>query len=318
MPGSVASGRRRDGAARRRWRPWSAPGTSCGANWPARLRLCRIPNCISRPTAGPDAGQPHRQSAETGEKNAWPDRKSALNSNKFCDDVLFLLAAAAASRRRGGTAPARGERRRHGVHLYGGRSMARTGSKLEDGRGSRLRRGPAAGRDAVELPAGERMEQGEPGGRRAARCRCRRSCSGLLSACLEYSRQSEGAFDITVGPLMKVWGFYKGTGRLPHQAEVRGGAGEGRLPAHACWTPATRTVRFDQAGVEIDPGGIGKGYAVDRMVEKSERARDPSRRWFRPAAAASTGWARRPTSRGAGRSRSATRESPRRPWRRSI
>ena len=34
----------------------------------------------------------------------------------------------------------------------------------------------------------------------------------LLSACVEYSRQSEGAFDITVGPLMKVWGFYKGSG----------------------------------------------------------------------------------------------------------
>ena len=42
----------------------------------------------------------------------------------------------------------------------------------------------------------------------------------LLSDCLEYSRLSEGAFDITVGPLMKVWGFYKGSGRLPHRAEV--------------------------------------------------------------------------------------------------
>jgi thiamine biosynthesis lipoprotein len=42
----------------------------------------------------------------------------------------------------------------------------------------------------------------------------------LLAACKEYSRQSEGAFDITVGPLMKVWGFYKGTGRMPHRAEV--------------------------------------------------------------------------------------------------
>ena len=30
----------------------------------------------------------------------------------------------------------------------------------------------------------------------------------LLSACVAYSRESDGAFDITVGPLMKVWGFY--------------------------------------------------------------------------------------------------------------
>src|SRR3954470_7522354 len=44
----------------------------------------------------------------------------------------------------------------------------------------------------------------------------------LLSACVQYSRQSDGAFDISVGPLMKVWGFYKGSGHLPHRAEVRG------------------------------------------------------------------------------------------------
>ncbi|HEX4808117.1 MAG TPA: FAD:protein FMN transferase, partial [Bryobacteraceae bacterium] len=32
----------------------------------------------------------------------------------------------------------------------------------------------------------------------------------LLAACVEYSRESAGTFDISVGPLMKVWGFYKG------------------------------------------------------------------------------------------------------------
>jgi len=42
----------------------------------------------------------------------------------------------------------------------------------------------------------------------------------LLSDCLKYSRQSDGAFDITVGPLMKVWGFYKGEGALPRPADV--------------------------------------------------------------------------------------------------
>jgi len=88
----------------------------------------------------------------------------------------------------------------------------------------------------------------------------------LLSACVEYSRESEGAFDITVGPLMKVWGFYKGTGHLPHRAEVmaaltRVGYRHIHLDAKA------QTVWFDKSGVEIDPGGIGKGYAVDRMVD---------------------------------------------------
>jgi FAD:protein FMN transferase len=88
----------------------------------------------------------------------------------------------------------------------------------------------------------------------------------LLSACVEYSRESEGAFDITVGPLMKVWGFYKGTGRLPHRAEVRT-ALERVGFRNILLDRAGRTVRFARSGVELDPGGIGKGYAVDRMVE---------------------------------------------------
>jgi thiamine biosynthesis lipoprotein len=87
----------------------------------------------------------------------------------------------------------------------------------------------------------------------------------LLSDCLDYSRKSQGAFDITVGPLMKLWGFYKGSGRLPHRAEVR--VVMGRVGyQNVILDPRARTVRFAKKGVEIDPGGIGKGYAVDQMV----------------------------------------------------
>jgi FAD:protein FMN transferase len=88
----------------------------------------------------------------------------------------------------------------------------------------------------------------------------------LLSACVEYSRKSEGSFDITVGPLMKVWGFYKGTGHLALRPEVKKAlmlVGYKNLILDA----KAHTVRFAKKGVEIDPGGIGKGYAVDRMVE---------------------------------------------------
>ena len=87
----------------------------------------------------------------------------------------------------------------------------------------------------------------------------------LLSACVGYSRESEGAFDITVGPLMKVWGFYKGTGRLPHRAEVRSAVDRVGY-RNILLDPVKRTVRFARSGVELDPGGIGKGYAVDRMA----------------------------------------------------
>ena len=92
----------------------------------------------------------------------------------------------------------------------------------------------------------------------------------LLSACIEYSRESEGAFDISVGPLMKVWGFYKGTGHLPHQAEVAAALTKVGY-RHVHLDAREQTVSFDRPGVELDPGGIGKGYAVDRMVDVLKR-----------------------------------------------
>ena len=88
----------------------------------------------------------------------------------------------------------------------------------------------------------------------------------LLSACLDYSRESDGAFDITVGPLMKIWGFYKSSGHLAPKSEVE--AALGRIGyRHVHLDRAAQTVAFDVPGIELDPGGIGKGYAVDRMVE---------------------------------------------------
>jgi thiamine biosynthesis lipoprotein len=88
----------------------------------------------------------------------------------------------------------------------------------------------------------------------------------LLAACLDYSRESEGAFDITVGPLMKIWGFYKSSGHLAPPAEVKLALAKVGY-RHVHLDAAAQTVRFDTRGVELDPGGIGKGYAVDRMVE---------------------------------------------------
>lgn len=87
----------------------------------------------------------------------------------------------------------------------------------------------------------------------------------VLRACEKYSRQSDGTFDITVGPLMKVWGFYKGSGRLPSQAEIQI-ALENVGYQNVELDSSNLTVRFKKPGVNLDPGGLGKGYAVDRMV----------------------------------------------------
>lgn len=88
----------------------------------------------------------------------------------------------------------------------------------------------------------------------------------FLSACVEYSRKTDGAFDISVGPLVKVWGFYKGSGRLPHRAEIRGALALVGY-RNILLDRDKLTVQFAKHGVELDPGGIGKGYAVDRIVD---------------------------------------------------
>ena len=87
----------------------------------------------------------------------------------------------------------------------------------------------------------------------------------LLTICLEYSQRSEGTFDITVGPLMRRWGFFKGAGRLPHRSELREAM---NLVGYKSIVldRNTQTIRFTNPGTEMDPGGIGKGYAVERMV----------------------------------------------------
>ena len=92
----------------------------------------------------------------------------------------------------------------------------------------------------------------------------------LLSYCYDVSSKSEGAFDITVGPLMKVWGFYKGSGKIPHRAEIRTALARVGY-RHIHLDSSQKTVSFDTVGVEIDPGGIGKGYAVDRMADILKR-----------------------------------------------
>ena len=87
----------------------------------------------------------------------------------------------------------------------------------------------------------------------------------LLQDCFNYSRESDGSFDITVGPLMKVWGFYKGSVHLPHRAEVRAALDHIGYE-HVKLDAKSLTVQFDQSGMSLDPGGVGKGYAVDRMA----------------------------------------------------
>jgi FAD:protein FMN transferase len=87
----------------------------------------------------------------------------------------------------------------------------------------------------------------------------------FLLDCRNFSLHTDGAFDITVGPLMKAWGFFRGEGRMPTARELlRAQASVGYR--HVRFDIPNQTIWFDREGVELDLGGIAKGYAVDQAT----------------------------------------------------
>ena len=87
----------------------------------------------------------------------------------------------------------------------------------------------------------------------------------LLESSLTYSRQTDGAFDITIGPLMKLWGFFSRCGRVPARSELAETLQRIGY-RHVKLDPQARAIAFDRPSVELDLGAIGKGYAIDRAV----------------------------------------------------
>ena len=92
---------------------------------------------------------------------------------------------------------------------------------------------------------------------------------------LEHARrlweETQGAFDPTIGPLMRCWGLMAGQGRVPEDAvlaEAR--ACTGMSLVHL--DPQTHTVLFEREGVMLDLGAIGKGYAVAQAVSLLQEA----------------------------------------------
>lgn len=87
----------------------------------------------------------------------------------------------------------------------------------------------------------------------------------FLQTAMDWSSKSAGTFDITVGPLMRAWGFFRGQGHYPTPDELAS-ARKSIGWEHVHLDAPSRTVHFDVQGMEMDPGGIGKGYAVECVV----------------------------------------------------
>jgi FAD:protein FMN transferase len=88
----------------------------------------------------------------------------------------------------------------------------------------------------------------------------------VLKAALEIGAQSEGAFDITVGPLVNLWGFGPEfhPDRIPHETDI---AAARRRSGLDKVTLSEEAIRKHRPDVFLDLSGIAKGYGVDRVAE---------------------------------------------------
>ncbi len=93
----------------------------------------------------------------------------------------------------------------------------------------------------------------------------------VLQAARQAYAQTAGAFDITVGPLMAVWGFHRKRDTLPTEAEIQAALACVGL-ARVAFDDTAHTVRFTVAGMSLDCGGLAKGYALDRVLAILARA----------------------------------------------
>lgn len=89
----------------------------------------------------------------------------------------------------------------------------------------------------------------------------------MLERSIYFAGLSDGAFDVTIGPLMDLWGFGQAQYHVPSDREL-----EPELDLvgyeQIVVDRVQKTVYLPHKGMELDLGGIAKGYAVDKAAQK--------------------------------------------------
>jgi thiamine biosynthesis lipoprotein len=92
----------------------------------------------------------------------------------------------------------------------------------------------------------------------------------VLSKSQQLAERSGGAFDVTVGPIVRLWRVARKTRRMPDADKLKQalelvGYKNVRLDEKA------QTVQLLKAGMQLDLGGIGKGFAADEALKTLEK-----------------------------------------------
>ena len=88
----------------------------------------------------------------------------------------------------------------------------------------------------------------------------------LIEKSVQWSVQTAGAFDITAGPLVRVWGFTERSGKKPSADQIRDAVAKVGY-RHLRLDPDSLSVAFEVPEMEINLGAIGKGFALDELAQ---------------------------------------------------
>jgi thiamine biosynthesis lipoprotein len=92
----------------------------------------------------------------------------------------------------------------------------------------------------------------------------------LLTRAQAFASASDGAFDVTVGPIVQLWRRARRTRVLPAEHERREALGAVGY-RHLVLDPAQQTVTLGVRGIQLDFGGIAKGAAADAALAELRR-----------------------------------------------
>ena len=88
----------------------------------------------------------------------------------------------------------------------------------------------------------------------------------MIETSIEYSKLSDGAWDITLGPIINLWGIGTDNERLPSDEEIKA-----KLPLvgydKISINENDNSVMLQKEGMAIDLGGIAKGFAADEVLK---------------------------------------------------
>ena len=87
----------------------------------------------------------------------------------------------------------------------------------------------------------------------------------LIEKAMEWSERTAGAFDITAGPLVEVWGFTTRSGKKPTETEIKDALSKVGFRLIGL-SAADRSIQFGCPEMSINLGAIGKGDALDRIA----------------------------------------------------